>query len=316
MQRSGRSVLLAPLALVVLVAPGPLATVAHSQIVERAPVSAPISDLRFEVSLGANEAFGQQIGMRATFRVNGREPVILSLPAWTPGAYQIANYARNVSEFGAAQGVQAIRWDKLDADSWRIYPEAGGVVELRYLVRADTLDSAGSWTREDFGFFNGTNVFLMVEGRLDTPARVVVRTEGAWRVATSMSPADSANSFRSSDFHDLVDHPFFVGHFDLDSAEVGGRWMRLATYPARSVEGPRRAALWDALKRSVPPLVEVFGEVPWSTVYGASGGRPGLPGDERARALVERVGDRRHGVSRRPVRAEHPRCTSSCTPGT
>jgi predicted metalloprotease with PDZ domain len=40
--------------------------------------------------------------------------------------------------------------------------------------------------------------------------------------------------------------------------------MRLATWPAGSVQGTRRAALWDGLTRVVDPLVAVFGELPWS----------------------------------------------------
>ena len=230
---------------------------------DRTPTSAAVADLRFDVTLGALEAFSQRVTLAARFRVEGRDPVLLSLPAWTPGSYEIANFARNVSGFSARQGNRALRWDKLDPDTWRIYPDGRGVVELSYAVRADTLDTGGSWTREDFGFFNGTNVFLMVEGRIGTPARVVVHTEPTWRVTTSMTTADSANSFRAGDFHDLVDHPFFVGKFDLDSAEVAGKWMRFASYPVGAVAGARRTALWDALKRGVPPLEEVFGEVPW-----------------------------------------------------
>ncbi|MBL8997487.1 MAG: M61 family metallopeptidase [Gemmatimonadetes bacterium] len=266
------------LPLLPLVPPSAGAGVLAAQAAPRAPLSAPVADLRFEVSLGALEAFSQQLGVRATFRVEGREPVLLSLPAWTPGAYEIADFARHVSQFTATQGGRALRWDKLDPDTWRIQPDARGTVELRYTVRADSLDTAASWTRDDFGFFNGTNVFLMVEGRIDTPARVVVRTESTWRVTTSMAPADSQHAYRATDFHDLVDHPFFVGVFDLDSAEVAGRWMRLATYPAGSVEGARRTALWDALRRSVPPIVEVFGELPWERYTVLQVAEPGFPG--------------------------------------
>lgn len=234
-----------------------------AQGTDRAPVSAPVTGLHFEVTLGAPETSARRIGIRATMEVGGTAPVLLSLPAWTPGAYEIANFARHVSDFSATQQGRALRWDKLDPDTWRIVPERGGTVELGYTVRADSLDTAGSWTSGDFGFFNGTTVFPWVEGRLDLPATVTVRTAEGWRIATGMTPGDSAHQFRAADFHDLVDHPFFVGRFDFDSTQVEGRWMRLATYPLGSVSGARRMALWDALKRSVPPLVGVFGEVPW-----------------------------------------------------
>ena len=270
-----------------------LPAVAVAPSPSRAPLSAPVADLRFEVNFGAAEALGNALRLTTRFRVEGRDPVLLSLPAWTPGAYEIANFARNVSEFAARQGGRPLRWDKLDGDTWRVFPDARGIVELTYQVKADTLDTAGSWTREDFGFFNGTNVFMMVEGRMETPARVAVRTEPGWRVTTAMTPADSAHTFRAADFHELVDHPLFVGRFDLDSVRVFGRWMRLATYPVGAVAGARRAALCDALRRGVPPLVEVFGELPWSrytVLQVVDSGFPGMSALEHSESELAIVG--------------------------
>lgn len=236
-----------------------------AQTVERVVRSAPVSELRFEVGLAAEEAFLQSLRVTARFKVEGREPVLLSMPSWTPGSYEVANFARHVSAFTAMQAGRELRWDKLDPDTWRVIPAGRGEVTLEYRVRADTLDNARAWTREDFGFFNGTTVFLMVEGRPETPAAVRVRTEPNWLVATGMTPGDSARRWVARDVHDLMDHPFFVGRFDLDSMRVAEKWMRLATYPSGAMSAARRTALWDALSRSVPPIARVFGEVPWTS---------------------------------------------------
>ena len=60
--------------------------------------------------------------MATSFDVAGDGAVLLSLPAWTPGAYEISNYARWVSGFAATENDAPLRWDKLDADTWRIRP--------------------------------------------------------------------------------------------------------------------------------------------------------------------------------------------------
>jgi predicted metalloprotease with PDZ domain len=258
----------APLAALVVVLSGALPASLAAQAPARAaaptaPTSAPVSEVRYEVTLGAEEVATSSVSVRMRFQVEGERPVLLSMPAWTPGAYEISNFARHVSRFAAAQGGRALDWDMLDPDTWRVTPRGRGTVEVSFRVRADSLDSSTSWTGEDFGYFNGTTVFPFVEGHLGLSSRVTVRTEPGWLVATGMTPADSANGFTATDFHDLVDHPFFVGRFDLDSAQVGGKWMRLATYPAGGLSRRRRAELWDALQRAVPPLVAVFGEVPW-----------------------------------------------------
>lgn len=231
----------------------------------RAPLSVAITDVRYEVTVGRRQVDDRMLDVRVTFTVNELGPILLSLPAWTPGAYTLAEFARGIEGFSASDGDTPLRWDKLDPDTWRIIPRRAGRVELRYRVMADSLDVAASWTGEELAFFNGTNLFLAVEGRLDTPAHVVVHTESSWQVATGMTPDDSTHRYRAIDFHDLVDHPVMVGRFDLDSARVADKWMRLATYPVGSVQGRRRAALWEALTRSVDPLAAVFGEVPWTS---------------------------------------------------
>src|SRR5206468_170259 len=106
------------------------------------------------------------------------------------------------------------------------------------------------WTRADFALFNGTNLFMYPEGRsLEFPATVTVHTEAQWLVATSMSAAGSAHTYKASNYHDLVDMPFFVGEFDLDSATIAGKTVRYGTYPRGNVSGEARAEAWQHLRR-------------------------------------------------------------------
>lgn len=258
----------------------------------RPPRSIPVSDYRIEVQLGAPQVEARTAEVLTTFRVSEPGAVLLSMAAWTPGSYEIADYARAVSGFSATQGSTDLTWDKLDPDTWRIVLRRAGTVTVRYRVRIDQLDVAGSWSAEDFAFFNGTNIYLYVEGLPDTPATVVLRSEPSWRIATGMTPGDSARQFRARDVHDLLDHPVFVGRFDLDSARVAEKWMRLATWPVGAVTGTRRAALWDALTRSVEPLAQVFGDVPWASytvlqvVHDEVSGMAALEHSESELALV------------------------------
>ena len=99
-----------------------------------------------------------------------------------------------------------------------------------------------------------------------------------------MQPAPAAVPYREANYHDLVDKPFFVGRFDLDSMQVDGKWHRLATYPAGAMTGPGRALLWDQIAKMVPPMAAVFQETPWQTyttllVFDSAGRR-----GQRARA--------------------------------
>jgi predicted metalloprotease with PDZ domain len=249
-----------------------IATAAGAQEPAGPPLqSAPISNIRYEVSFDRQAATARRLRIATTFDVVGSGPVLLSLPAWTPGAYEISNFARWVTGFTAqVTDGAALDWDQADYDTWRIDPRGARSVTVRFDYVADTLDNAMSWTRPDFALFNGTNIFMYPEGRsLDFAAQVTIRTESGWRVATGMPRKASGaapNTYAAANFHDLVDMPFFVGRFDIDSAQIAGRWTRLATYPVGSVTGTYRSTVWDQLRRMIPPQVAVFaGDVPWDT---------------------------------------------------
>jgi predicted metalloprotease with PDZ domain len=227
--------------------------------------SARISEIHYEVIFTAASAARRQVTSEMRFTVGGEAPVILSLPSWTPGSYAINNFARNASNFYAEQAGAELRWDKIDHDSWRVFPRSAGPVRVRFEYKADSLENEGSWSRSDFLLFNGTNLFLYPEASsLDFPATVTVTTEAAWKVVTGMT-STGERTFTERNYHDLVDMPFFVGRFDVDSVQIAGRWLRLATYPAGTVPAAERAAVFEALNRVVPPQVRVFGEVPWTT---------------------------------------------------
>ena len=227
--------------------------------------SAPLTDIRYEVTFTRANGERRQVTSAMTFTVGGTDPVLLSIPKWTPGAYEIDNFARDVSNFSAEQAGASLAWDKADPDTWRVRPRGLGEVTVRFDYLADSLDNANTWSRPDFLLFNGTNLFPYPEGRgFDFPASVTVNTEAGWKIVTGMTPA-GAHRYAAPNYHDLVDMPFFVGQFDLDSAQISGTWVRFATYPSGSVTGGARVAVWEALKRVIPAEVKVFGEVPWST---------------------------------------------------
>ena len=244
-------------------------------------VSAPIRDVHYDVTFTRATGDARVVDVGMSFSTTSAAPVLLSLPAWTPGAYEISNFSRWVTGFDAVGGGKRLSWEKLDYDTWRILPAGAKSVRVSFRYVADSLDNAMSWAKQDFLFFNGTNVFLYAEGQpLEFPATVAVHTEPEWRVATGMTQL-APRTYTASSFHDLVDMPFFVGRFDVDSARVAGRWVRFASYPAGAVSPSTRSAVWDQLQRVIPPEVAVFGETPWqnytvfeivdSTFAGASG---------------------------------------------
>ena len=229
-----------------------------------AQVSAPISNVAYELTFDSATAAQRSVHVAMSFDVAGSSPVLLSLPAWAPGHYEIMNFSRNVSSLAATEAGTALHADRYDYDTWRILPAGRGTVQVGFDFKADTLQTASAWSQGDFLMLNGTNVFLFPEGRsLDFPATVTIHTRPDWRVTTGMHAGSAPLTYRESNYHDLADMPFFIGHFDVDSALVSGKWTRLATYPAGHFAGAERASLWSAMQKFIPAETGVFGETPW-----------------------------------------------------
>ena len=201
-----------------------------------------------------------------TFNVAANEAVLLSLPAWTPGAYEISDYVRKVTGFSVSGEGGTPRWDKLDPDTWRVMPNGARTITLSFGYTADSMDNAMSYTTREFAFFNGTNLLPYPEGRsADFTATVTVKTESDWRIATGMTPGSAPGTYTARNYHDLVDMPFFVGPLEVDSTRIGETTFYTATYPRGIMSGRDRERFWDQVKKMVPPMMNVFGDMPVST---------------------------------------------------
>ncbi|MGI4862091.1 MAG: M61 family metallopeptidase [Janthinobacterium lividum] len=154
------------------------------------------------------------------------------LPAWIPGSYMIREFARNIvtlTAHDAAGETVAIR--KTDKHRWLADP-VDGALTLRYQVYAWDLSVRSAHLDQTIGFFNGTSVFLAVEGREAAPCSVdIQRPAGAdfasWRVATALPEAEGTarydfGLYQAADYDALIDHPVTLGEFALATFAAHG----------------------------------------------------------------------------------------------
>ena len=230
-----------------------------------AAISAPIAGVGYHIAIDSADAAERRIRVAMTFTVASADPVLLAIPAWTPGAYELSYWAKYVSAFAATSGGKALSWDKLDYQTWRVRPLGAGAVSISFEYRNDSLDNSNSWSQPDFALLNGANLFPYPAGRpFDYASTVALSVPAGWRIATGMTPS-ARNSFTAPNYHDLVDMPIVAGHFDFDSTRAGDGWLRFASYPASVETAPRRAATLSDLAKIIGVEAAVFGETPWKT---------------------------------------------------
>jgi len=117
-------------------------------------VAVPLSaqTVSYEVSVPSPAA--KLFHVKTEFPARGRDTLYLSLPAWSPGAYEIQNYARYVRHFGARNAAgQTLFWDRFDKDTWRVATGKSDRVTVEFEYLADTVDLSLARISGEFGQF-------------------------------------------------------------------------------------------------------------------------------------------------------------------
>ncbi len=165
------------------------------------------------------------------------EPLLLSLPAWTPGSYMIRDFARNILCIEVSDEAGPLTLEKLDKQTWRLVSR-GIAVRVRMEVYAWDLSVRAAHLDDSHGYFNGASLFLRVGGRVDAPCQLeILRPSGDryadWRLATSLKSRGAEpfgfGHYEADDYEDLIDHPVEMGVFSLLHFSVRGvpHWLAL-----------------------------------------------------------------------------------------
>jgi predicted metalloprotease with PDZ domain len=149
----------------------------------------------------------------------------VQLPAWIPGSYLVREFAKNLQNLRASQSGRAVEVQQLTKARWLADCSAHAPLELQYEVYAFDNSVRTAWLDATRGFFNGTSLFLMVEGQQDkthTIDLVASADVPQWKVATGLPPVRTDKRgfgcYSASNYDMLADCPvelgdFWEGHF-------------------------------------------------------------------------------------------------------
>ncbi|HYM59951.1 MAG TPA: PDZ domain-containing protein [Thermoanaerobaculia bacterium] len=186
----------------------------------------------------------------------------LHLPAWRPGRYAIQNYAANVRQWSAeGEGGRALAIRKDGKSSWRIQARRGEDVTVRYRYFAGILDAGSSFLDASEAYFNGTNLFMWIDGLRDQTASLVVHVPESWAIETQL-PRRSDGTFLARDYDHLIDSPTIASASLVRHAfEENGATIHLVFTAADRIDTGQFVEPLRAIVRSQAAL---FGGLPFS----------------------------------------------------
>jgi predicted metalloprotease with PDZ domain len=205
-----------------------------------------------------------------------RDEPRLFLPVWRPGRYLVQNYAANVRQFSAVDsaGERLDTW-KEDLSTWCVAATGGEEVVVRYRFYAGRLDAGSSFLDEHEAYFNGSNLFMMVDALRSEPVELTVAAPAEWTFATQL-PREGT-TLRARDYDHLIDSPVIVAEtLTRYTFNASGARIHLVFSNDDGVDTEQYV---EPVRQIVESQARLIGELPFQEYH-----------------FLTHIGDRWHGV--------------------
>jgi predicted metalloprotease with PDZ domain len=179
---------------------------------------------------------------------DARLPLELTMPSWTPGAYELRSWGRNVTPLDAvdAHG-RPLGFRRAGPSAFTVDGQGAGEVRLRYRVYAPLLSDDASQIDAAHAYLNGSSMFLAAKGAERVRHTVTVDAPSGWRIASGLEELPGGG-FEALGYEMLIDAPIEAGRFAVAELRAAGRPLRIAVDGAREVP--------QALVRDVAAIAE------------------------------------------------------------
>ena len=154
---------------------------------------------------------------------------VVSLPVWIPGSYLVREFSKTLQNLRANQGEKPVEMRQRDKRSWQATCTTSRPLVLTYEVYALDNSVRTAWLDASRGFFNGTSLFLQVEGQECMPHALTLQADQTlvgWQIATGLTPLkidkNGFGRYLAANYDELVDCPVEMGSFWSDSFVAGG----------------------------------------------------------------------------------------------
>ncbi len=136
------------------------------------------------------------------------------MPVWTPGYYQIMNYADQVSEFKVIDKAgNDIKWEKTASNTWEVNNQKAKSFTITYKVKDKRAFVASNIVEEERTYLSPAGIFIFPVGELTQASTLTIKPYKTWStIATGLEPIKGAsNKYSASNFDILYDSPILMG---------------------------------------------------------------------------------------------------------
>lgn len=176
----------------------------------------------YRFHIGYSTANSQFLEIEATIP-SPEDKLILHLPVWRPGRYELANYARYIRSFRPTdEKGKPLAFEKLSKSTWCIYTPHTRTVKIYYDFYANQLNAGGCWLDEEQLYLNFVNCIFFCTDALTSPYEIVLDIPSHYDVACALPCQDGC--LRAQNYYHLIDSPLIA------SAHLKRNFFQLGKY--------------------------------------------------------------------------------------
>jgi predicted metalloprotease with PDZ domain len=143
------------------------------------------------------------------------DKILLQLPAWRPGRYELGNFAKNIQKFGVFdENGKALNFQKKTKDSWEILTKGVSKIHVKYNYYAVDLNAGSTFLDASQLYMNPVNCCVFIPERINEECEMEIKIPHEYKVAigAEFAPLSSGDGVgvRFKDFHELADSPFIA----------------------------------------------------------------------------------------------------------
>lgn len=141
------------------------------------------------------------------------DSIIVQLPAWRPGRYELGNFAKNVQKWEAVdQEGNFLAFEKVAKDTWKVYTKNVSQLHIRYNYFSNELNAGSTFLDTTQLYVNPVNCFVFIPSRITEACEVELLLPANYKVACGLPTKKSGDKtvLQATDFHLLADSPFIA----------------------------------------------------------------------------------------------------------
>lgn len=146
-----------------------------------------------------------------------QDEVLVHLPAWRPGRYELGNFAKNVQKWIAYDSEGSVlKSEKIKKDCWKIQTKGVSQIHIKYNYYAADINAGSTFLDVSQIYMNPVNCCVYIMDRMNEACELVLQLPLDYKVAIGLRSKVNTNStdkiFLAADFHELADSPFIASN--------------------------------------------------------------------------------------------------------